>query len=310
MAGKIILFYKYIDIANPQEILQWQVSLCKALNLKGRVIIAHEGINGTVGGSSQAIDLYKQKMSLHELFAGIEFKEGIGGSDFFPRMRVVVRNEIVNLGIHPDQVSAKDAGAHLTPEQTHQLIASKPDNLLLFDARNDYESRIGTFVNAITPNIQYFRELPQFIDSNEELFKDKQVVMFCTGGIRCERASAYLKLKNIAKEVYQMQGGIDRYVAQYPNGYFRGKNYVFDGRISVPVTNEILTHCDICNSPYDEYTNCLNAECNKQYVACPTCMSRLNNCCSQRCLELVTEHKVVIRKIPKKMSEYNTSCNR
>lgn len=299
--GKILLFYKYIEITYPEQIRKWQERLCKQLNLKGRVIIAYEGINGTLGGTCEALDEYKKELDAHPLFGQIDFKESDGDSDYFPRLRIVVRNEITHLGLDPHIISSKDGGTHLTPEQTHDLIQKAPKDLIIFDARNNYESRIGAFQNAIKPDIQNFRDLPEYFDKNLDLFKDKQVLMYCTGGIRCERGSAYLKLKNVAKEVYQIEGGIHRYAEQFPEGFFRGKNYVFDGRIAVKVTDDILGSCDICSIPYDDYTNCLNAVCNKQFIACGTCIEKLENTCSMACLELVQNKKVVVRKIPKKI---------
>lgn len=302
--GKIILFYKYVDIVYPEQIRKWQEKLCKQLKLTGRVLVAHEGINATLGGTMQALEEYKQAIGNHELFGNIDFKESDGTSDYFPRLQIVVRKEITHLGLDTKQITAKDGGVHLTPQRAHNLIKDSPD-LVIFDARNNYESRIGTFKNAITPSIKNFRELPQYIDDHPEFFKDKEVLMFCTGGIRCERASSYLKSKKIAKKVYQIEGGIHRYVEQFPNGYFRGKNYVFDGRIAVKVNDDILSSCDICSIPYNDYTNCLNAECNKQYIACNPCIEKLSNTCGKECLELVLNNKVVIRKVPKRAAFFN-----
>lgn len=300
--GKIVLFYKYIDITYPGQIRKWQERLCKQLNLKGRVIIAHEGINATLGGSLEAIQQYKQEVDSHPLFGNIDFKESDGVSDYFPRLRIVVRSEITHLGLDPQLITAKNGGKHLTPQQAHELIQNAPEDLIIFDARNLYESRIGKFDNALKAEINNFRDLPNYIDTHEELFKDKQVLMYCTGGIRCERASSYLNSKNIAKNVLQIEGGIHRYVEQFPQGFFKGKNYVFDGRVAVKVTDDILTQCDLCTTHYDEYTNCLNAECNKQFIACESCIKKLGNACSQRCLELIQANKVVIRKVPTKVT--------
>lgn len=299
--GKILLFYKYIDIQYPEQVKKWQFEICQSLGLRGRIILAHEGINGTVGGSPEATQAYVEAMNAHPLFGNIDFKEAPGGSDYFPRLRIVVKKEIVHLGIDPTQLSAKNAGKHLTPAQAHELIKQKPDNLVILDGRNNFEARIGKFEGAITPDINYFREFPAYIDQHAEQFKDKQVLMYCTGGIRCERASAYLKEKGITQEVYQIEGGIDRYVQAYPDGFFRGKNYVFDARVAVKVNDDILTSCDICQTPYDDYTNCLNAECNKQYIACEPCITVLENCCSTQCQRLVEAKNVVVRKIPKKL---------
>lgn len=299
--GKILLYYKYIDIENPEEQMLWQRQLCQSLGLKGRIIIAHEGINGTLGGSNQAIDQYKENMNKHSLFSEIDFKESSGEADHFPRLQIKVKKEIVNLGVDTRLVSAKNNGKYLEPEQAHELISQKCTNLVLLDTRNNYESRVGTFENAIIPNTQTFREFPDYIDKNIDLFKDKEVIMFCTGGVRCERASAYLKLKNITKEVYHIKGGIHKYVEKFPNGYFKGKNYVFDRRVTVQVSEDILSNCELCQIAYDEYTNCINAECNKQIIVCPNCIGQYHNTCSPECLALIKTGYVNVRTIPHKL---------
>jgi len=293
--GKVIIFYKYVHIEYPKQVLKWQKKICQELGLKGRIFLAHEGINGTLGGPTEHIERYKKIMSEHPLFGGIDYKESPGNADFFPRLYVVVRTEIVHLGISPQTLTAAQGGVHLKPDQVHALIERKPDNLVILDMRNDYESRIGKFEGAITPPIENFRELPAYIDQHLDQFKDKQVLAYCTGGIRCERATAYLKQKQVTQEVYQIEGGIQRYVEQYPDGYFRGKNYVFDDRIAVKITDDILTQCDLCPTACDEYTNCMNAECNAHYIACAQCRQQYANCCSQRCTDLVISKQVKMR---------------
>lgn len=301
--GKILLFYKYVDIENPEAIMAWQRELCESLGLKGRILLATEGINGTVGGSLEATEQYKQAMLGHELFKDVDFKESSGGAEYFPKLQIKVKKEIVCLRLDTKEVSYKDAGTHLTPSQAHKLIESKPEDLVILDGRNNYESRVGTFEDAIKPDINNFRNFPEYIDKNLEQFKDKQVLMYCTGGIRCERASAYLKLKGVAKEVYQIQGGIHRYTEEFPDGYFRGKNYVFDARVTVKITDEILAQCQVCKITYDEYTNCINAECNKQIIVCSDCIKDYHNTCSSDCLNLVKEAQVNVRTKPHKLQE-------
>lgn len=303
--GKILLFYKYISIENPNKILAWQRDLCDKLNLKGRIIIAHEGINGTIGGTENSINIYKNETKNNPLFNDIDFKESNGSAVYFPRMRIVIKKEIVHLGLNPIKIDAKDGGTHISPDEFHKMIEKNPEDLVLLDTRNDYESRVGTFKGAILSNTKTFREFPKFIDKNLEKFKDKEVIMFCTGGVRCERASAYLKKKNITKKVYQLEGGIQKYIEKYPNGYFRGKNYVFDGRITVKVTDDILANCEYCFKSYDEYTNCINAECNRQIIVCPDCIKTYHNTCSSSCLKLIENEKVNIRTKPNKIIPKN-----
>ena len=306
---KIVLYYKYVNITYPEQIRKWQHRLCTELGLKGRVIIAHEGINGTLGGSTEALETYKQEMNTHALFDNIDFKESQGSKEYFPRLRIVVKQEITHLGLDPQEIRAEHGGKHLTPQEAHDLIKRAPHDLVILDARNDYESRIGAFTNAIKPEIQHFREFPAYVDEHLENFKDKEVLMYCTGGIRCERASAYLKSKNIAKQVYQIQGGIHRYVEQFPDGFFRGKNYVFDGRVAVKVTDDILTTCVHCQKKCDDYTNCVNTLCNKQFIVCTDCITAVQNVCSQACLLLVQGQKVVCRTKPKKIIVSHSACS-
>jgi predicted sulfurtransferase len=294
--GTILIYYKYTQIADPEKIRLWQRELCDRLQLTGRILIAKEGINGTVGGSEQACQEYKQAMLAHPLFSDVDFKESVGGPESFPRMRIVVRNYIVNGGPEFGQADMSKAGVHLEPHQVHELLQKNPEGLVLLDARNKYESRIGTFNGAITPDINNFRELPAYFDANLEQFKDKQVLMFCTAGVRCEQASAYLRAKDIAQEVYQLKGGIQRYVEQYPDGFFRGKNYVFDGRGAISITHDVLTVCDVCATSCDDYTNCVNAFCNKLFISCTSCREKLGNACSINCQQLVESGQVVVRK--------------
>ncbi len=281
--GTIVLFYKYIDIQYPGQIQKWQRQLCEELGLKGRVLIAHEGINATLGGNASGIERYVAAMKAHPLFADVDFKYSDGGSEDFPRLRITVRPEIVNSGI-PSHIKATNGGVHLTPEQAHAMIVN--DEALLFDARNLYESRVGTFTDAVIPPINNFRELPTYIDQNLEQFKDKKVLMFCTGGVRCERATAYLKSKDVASEVYQIKGGIHRYIEQYPDGYFRGKNYVFDGRLTMKANDDVVGACHLCQKPSDDCKNCANASCNMRYVACTECFAQTKTC-SPACQKIV-----------------------
>ena len=280
--GKIVIFYKYVVIEQPELVKQWHIELCNSLELKGRIIIAHEGINATLGGTENAIDEYILSINKHPLFSGIDFKISAGDNRHFPRLKIMVKKEIVNLGIDPSLISAQDAGTHLSPEQVHNLLTSQPENLVILDARNSFESKVGHFQGAMLPEINYFRELPSYIDENLSNFENKQVLMYCTAGVRCERASAYLKHKGIT-QVYQLEGGIQRYVEEFPNGFFKGKNYVFDSRRTIAISSDILSTCDICATACDYYTNCMRASCNKHYISCQKCIDKLENMCSDKC---------------------------
>lgn len=301
--GKITLFYKYVQLNDPQAVMLWQRSLCEKLGLKGRILIGTEGINGTVGGSERSIRCYVSEMKTYAPFKNIDFKFSLCAQEPFPHLKVKVRKEIVALGIDPEKLTSAQGGKHLSPKQVHELLQNKPEDLIVLDTRNECEVAIGKFEGAIDPKIQHFRDFPKYIDENLELFKDKQVLMYCTGGIRCERATAVLKVKNVAKEVYQIKGGIHRYAENYPNGFFRGKNYVFDNRIMMQVNDDILGTCVNCQKPCDSYTNCLNAMCNKHYICCPACIEQMANTCSTNCQNLVQTNQTIIRPERPKQNE-------
>lgn len=279
---KIILFYKYVAISDPHGIKRWQEKLCQDFNLKGRIIIAKEGINATLAGEGVGIKRYISIVEKHPLFINTDFKESEGSKNDFPRLSIKIRKEIVTLGREVHNFEEK-TGEHKTPLEVHELLQKNPQDLVIFDARNQHEWEIGRFTNAITPPIKNFRELPEFIDKNTELFKDKQVLMYCTGGIRCEKASAYLQEKNIAKKVMQISGGIARYAEKFPDGFFRGKNYVFDGRISMHINDDVLGSCFICKKTADTYINCLNVLCNRHFICCDFCKKDFDNRCKRNC---------------------------
>jgi len=306
---KILLYYKYVHSENLEAIQHWQKSLCQALDLKGRIILAHEGINGTVAGSVEATQAYIDAMNKHALFGDIDFKESLEDSEceYFSRLRVVLRKEIVHFGVVDKKITSEYGGKYLTPDEAHKLLQRDEENLVVFDARNYNESRVGAFKNAIKPDINYFRELPMYFDQNIDQFKNKKVLMYCTGGIRCEKATAYLKKKNVAQEIYQIEGGIQRYIEKYPDGFFRGKNYVFDNRVTVKVNNDILGSCDICGVACDEFTNCLNASCNKHFIGCMQCLEKFDNACSQACEKLIANKRVAKR--PKPNTIVQRKCN-
>jgi len=291
----IILFYKYVPIEYPKQIQKWLAQLCTNFGFKGRILLGHEGINATIGGSREHIERFKQILNNHPLFNTIDFKESAGSADDFPRMQIKIRTEIVTLGIDPKLLPVTEGGMHLTPREAHELIAQKPENLVVLDARNTCESKIGAFEGAVKPTIDHFREFPAYIDEHAAAFAGKQVLMYCTGGIRCERASAYVKKHTDAREVYQIAGGIHRYVEQYPDGYFRGKNYVFDGRVAVRINDDVLADCILCHTPCDDYANCRNATCNKHFICCDICLDVYQSTCSTTCKELVAAQKVQAR---------------
>jgi predicted sulfurtransferase len=292
MMGSVLIYYFYTTIYDVVAIQQWQLEICNSLGLKGRIIIAPEGINGTIGGSCEATQAYSKALREHPLFSQVDIKVSIGNSDCFPRLRIVVKKEIVRLGIDPTVVRADQAGRHITAEETHKLLESKSDNLVVLDVRNDYESAIGKFEHAVIPPIKTFREFPAYIYKNKDMFKNKDVLMYCTAGVRCERASAFLKSLDLARDVMQVYGGIHRYVERFPEGYFRGKNYLFDERRAVKINDDIMAQCSFCRTSYDTYINCSNTQCNKQIISCLACKDEYKTTCSNVCKDLVLTGRV------------------
>lgn len=294
--GEVLLYYCYCEVKDPSLICVWQRALGQHLHLTGKVRIASEGINGTVGGSKVATAIYIEAMLSHPLFKDRmtkeDFKSSKGGAHCFPELRVGVFQEIVPMGIDPEKVSYKETGVHLSPEEFHREVEeylSRSDqaenDTILLDCRNFYESRIGKFQNCIAPDIRKFSYFPNYVDQNLDLFKNKKVLMYCTGGIRCERASSYLRSKAECQEVYQLKGGIHKYLEQFPDGYYRGKLFVFDGRYSICSNGDIISECRYCRRPWDQYTLCSTSRCCQLVLACSSCQDRGFTACCRVCQE-------------------------
>nr|XP_033772960.1 thiosulfate sulfurtransferase/rhodanese-like domain-containing protein 2 isoform X2 [Geotrypetes seraphini] len=290
--GEVLLYYCYCVVENPRQICAWQRALCERLHLTGKVRIATEGINGTIGGSKIATTLYIEAVLSHPLFKSNlcreDFKTSEGGAHCFPDLRIGVFQEIVPMGINSDHISYKETGIHLSPEEFHKEVEKylsmtdqlKSDTILL-DCRNFYESKIGKFQNCLAPDIRKFSYFPVYVDQNLELFRDKRVLMYCTGGIRCERGSAYLRSKAVCKEVYQLKGGIHKYLEQFPHGFYRGKLFVFDDRYALSSNTEVISECKYCGVAWDQYKLCSTQHCCQLVLTCSMCQGRgLTACCS------------------------------
>lgn len=285
----VLLFYKFKKISEPQAVVKKHREVCKALKLNGRVLINEQGINGTVGGSKASIEMYKDYMNESRVFGTIDFKESISDIAPFPRIIVKYREEIITTGAKLDS-NPSCAGRHVDRDTFHQWLKNGEDMVIL-DMRNDYEWEIGRFVNAVRPPMKYFRDLKDHMAFYEQ-YKGKKIVMFCTGGIRCEPASAYfIKAGFDSKQLYQLEGGIVKYAEKYANdGFYEGKCFVFDERMAVPVntseTAKIVGKCAVCNHESDNYRNCANKFCNKLFLGCDDCMIVLDRCCSDACKDI------------------------
>jgi UPF0176 protein len=301
MSYKVLLFYKYLDLSNLENELKIQKEVLNSLDLKGRVLIAAEGINGTVCGTFENCNRYIEFMRSIEKFNDIDFKESFSDFICFSKLSVKIRNEIVALGEGSAEITFKDSQEKISPQEFHKILEEqkngKKKDLVVFDARNKYESRIGKFLNALTPDIQTSKEFDEYFEKNKDFFEGKDVIMYCTGGVRCERISGILSKKSVAKKIRHINGGIHRYIEKYPEGFFRGRNYVFDDRISQKVNDDVLANCDICEVKCDLYNNCLNAFCNKHYISCDDCLRKFNGNCSIECKIKTENEKVPLRSI-------------
>lgn len=282
---RILLFYKYVQIKDHEQFAADHLSFCKQLGVKGRILIAEEGINGTLSGTVEQTDMYMHSLRQDPRFEDIDFKIDEADGHAFPRLSVKPRKEIVSLKLEEDIDPNELTGEYLSPKAFYEQM--QRDDVIVVDARNDYEYDIGHFRNAIRPDIKAFRELPQWVEQNLQQYKDKKILTYCTGGIRCEKFSGYL-LKQGFKDVAQLHGGIIKY-GQDPDvkgKLFDGKCYVFDQRIAVPINqteNVIVGRCYHCGKPEDRYVNCANPECNLQHICCHECEQRYRRSCSDEC---------------------------
>ena len=266
MKHTVLLFYKYIAVADPVTERESQRALCLSLDMKGRILIGGEGINATVAGTSTACAEYIEYMNAHPIFVGIEYKVDTTEDMPFPRLSVKVRPEIVTLDVDIDHA---ETAPRLSPEEFNAMI--ERDDVILFDARNNYESAIGRFEGAITPDIKLFKDLPGALESYADL-KDKTIITYCTGGIRCEKASALMRTSGF-KDVYQLDGGIIKYAQAFPQGAFKGECFVFDERMSVAFSPDAkkLGSCHFCSGATNTYLNCENPVCNDLILICTPC---------------------------------------
>ncbi|MDQ5922763.1 MAG: tRNA uridine(34) hydroxylase [Patescibacteria group bacterium] len=275
MENQILLYYKYVLIEDTDAEMKRQKELCQKLGLKGRIIIAKEGINGTVEGEKGATEKYVEEIKLDKRFSDIHWKRSVGDGKSFPKLSVKVRSEIVSLHLGTCDVDPNQTtGVHLKPEELHSWIKEGRE-FYIVDMRNAYEHKVGYFEGSILPPMENFRDLPKVVEEIAHL-KDKTVLTVCTGGVRCEKASGFLITQGF-KDVYQLDGGIVSYMEKYPNEDFKGKLYVFDNRVAMGFytddpKHEVVGKCDICGEKTENYVNCANLECHRHFMSCEKCV--------------------------------------
>lgn len=270
----VILFYKYLFFEDPEKERDRQKGLCEKLGLTGRIIVAQEGINGTLEGTTENINSYIETMRKDERFRDVDFKASEGTGEAFPRLSVKVRPEIVSSHLTSDIDPRANTGEHLDPEELKEWYAQKKD-FTVIDMRNDYEYASGRFKKSVHPGMKNFRDLREDVSQLEHL-KEKPVVTVCTGGVRCEKASAFLKEKGF-KHVYQLKGGMHRYMEKYPGEDFDGTLYVFDQRKTMSIApeseREIVGRCVVCEGKSENYVDCREDTCPGQFIYCEQCLS-------------------------------------
>lgn len=286
----VLLYYSYVHVADVDGALKWHKRLCEHLDLRGRVRISPEGLNVTIDGQERALRCYCDAVRESDAYGrDLDFKLSAGraGAPRFARLTCKPAGHVVELGVGDDEAAPEHGATHLGPGEWHdrlQALAEIGDDregdVVLLDVRNVYESRIGRFecagVRTIAPDLRHFAQFPTYVDNNTEAFKDKKVMMYCTGGVRCERASSYLLEHAAAREVVQLRGGICRYLEQFAGrqGHFRGKNFVFDPRRYEPWHDDtIVGRCDGCQCSWDDFDNGEEARCDECRVLLLLCDS-------------------------------------
>lgn len=275
---KIILYYKFVPVTDPETVMHWQRLLCESLGLNGRIIISPHGINGTLGGELKALKSYVKAMNLHPKFKGITYKWSEGASEHFPKLKVKVKPELVAFTaadeIVVDDKGVVGGGKRLKPAALHRLMAERGDEVVFYDGRNMYESKIGRFKNTVASNTSTSRDFIKDIEQGEiSKYKDRPIVTYCTGGIRCEILSVLMRHRGY-QEVYQLDGGIVKYGEKFgDDGYWEGKLFVFDDRMQMGFSDkaEDIADCEQCGRKTSNLVNSTNIR-RKLHVMCETCV--------------------------------------
>ncbi|MBL7471802.1 oxygen-dependent tRNA uridine(34) hydroxylase TrhO [Robertkochia sediminum] len=285
-----ISFYQYAKIEDPQEFRDALFMAWNAMEVLGRIYVAHEGINAQLSLPAKNFETFKDHLDGISFLKDVRLNIAIEQDNFsFLKLKVKVRHKIVADGLNDSTFDVTNIGVHLNAERFNDII--EDPNTVVIDMRNHYESEIGHFKNALTPDVDTFREsLPIIENDLKEHKDDKNLVMYCTGGIRCEKASAYYKHKGF-KNVYQLEGGVINYFRQVKEqgleNKFIGKNFVFDERRAERVSDDVIAHCHQCGKPCDTHVNCANDGCHLLFIQCDDCAQAMDNCCSDECKEII-----------------------
>lgn len=313
---QVLLYYQYVDIDNPENFTKEHLEFCRSLNLKGRILIGSEGINGTVSGLTADTERYIEHMHQDERFKNMLFKIDQADEHAFKKMHVRTRKEIVSLNLEDDLNPLELTGDYLSAQEFREAILD--ENTVVIDARNDYEYDLGHFRGAIRPDIRNFRELPQWIQDNKEEFMEKRVVTYCTGGVRCEKFSGWLVREGF-KDVGQLDGGIATYSRdpEVRGDLWDGMMYVFDERISVPINHNehvVIGRDWFDDTPCERYVNCGNPFCNKRILTSEENEAKYVRGCSPECRKheknrYITENNLTTSEWEERLNILNESLS-
>jgi UPF0176 protein len=294
-------FYQYWKLVNPETFRNELYENLSKLGVLGRIYIANEGINAQISLPTENFEAFKNYLYSYSFLNGIRLNIAVEdtGKSFFV-LDIKVRNKIVADGLNDETFDVTNKGIHLKAEEFNKL--TEDPNTIVVDMRNHYEHEVGFFENAILPDVDTFREALPVVENILEPHKEKNIVMYCTGGIRCEKASAYYKHKGF-KNVYQLEGGIIEYARRAKELNipikFKGKNFVFDERLGEKISNETVAHCHQCGSACDTHVNCINEGCHLLFIQCENCKKKYESCCSTECqsiIHLPEEEQLKLRK--------------
>lgn len=284
-AFQVLLYYNFVPVPDPEAERAAMEEFCQGHGLLGRILIAPEGLNGTVSGPKPATEAYMDWLGRHPVFHATEFKIDVVEGHTFHKLHVRVKPEIVHLGLE-DLDMGTPLDNYCEPEEWREMLEAADPEVVILDARSNYETRLGKFRNAVTLDIENFRDLPDKL-AELQAYKDKKIYTYCTGGIKCEKVSRLL-LKEGFQFVRQLHGGIIRYGHEAGGEGFEGSCYVFDERVAVPVNQvdpTVVGHCGVCDGPTERYVNCANPDCNAHFLLCDACAHQLEGCCSEQCME-------------------------
>ncbi len=295
-------FYAYAHIDDPQQFRDELFVRWNELDVLGRIYVAKEGINAQLSLPAHNMSAFKDFLDTYAFLKDIRLNIAVEHDNkSFLKLKIKVRDKIVADGLNDNTFDVTNIGIHLKARDFNNMM-DDPDTIVI-DMRNHYESEIGHFEGAITPDVTTFRESLPIINDQLKDYKDsKKLLMYCTGGIRCEKASAYFKHQGF-RNVYQLEGGIIEYTRQIKSeglkSRFIGKNFVFDNRLGERITDDVIAHCHQCGEPCDTHTNCANEGCHLLFIQCPQCAQKMHNCCSDACKNIVTlpqEQRKILRK--------------